>query len=60
MTTSKVQEGLLEALLKMARSRDLTDAEVNWLNQFVVHLIAELSVLKSEDQEVPVQGASVR
>jgi hypothetical protein len=50
--SSKVRQGLIQALLKTARSPDLTDAEVNWLNQFAVYLIAEFSALKAEDREL--------
>jgi hypothetical protein len=49
--TSKVQEVLVVALLKMARRPDLSEAEVLWLSQFAMHMIVEFSVLKSEDKE---------
>lgn len=51
--TSKVQDALVEALLKMARSPDLTEAEVQWLQQFVMHLVTEFSVVKEQPKAEP-------
>lgn len=49
--TSKVQQALIEALRNTAKSPDLTEAEGEWLRQFVMRLVAEFAVVR-EHQEV--------
>ena len=49
---SKVQEGLIQALLNIDRSPDVTKAEAVWLRRLILRRIAEFSVIK-EQQEKP-------
>lgn len=39
------------APINVTRSSDLSEAEVRWLNQPAMHLIAEFSVMEAEDEE---------
>ena len=50
--SSKTEKALKEALLQTSTRPDLTKAEAQWLKQFVLRLIAELSVLKSGDEKI--------
>lgn len=49
---SKVQEGLIQALLNIDRSPDVTKSEAVWLRRLILRRIAEFSVIK-EQQEKP-------
>lgn len=53
--TSKVQQALIEALLKTAKSPDLTEAEGEWLRQFVMRLVAEFAVVKEQQEVAPAE-----
>jgi hypothetical protein len=50
--SSKTQEVLKKSLLKIAERPDLTHADAQWLNRFVLRIIAELSVVKSKDEKI--------
>jgi hypothetical protein len=55
--SSNVEEALRTALLNVSKSPDLSEAEVDWVNQFAMRLMAEYSVLKAEaDREVAVKA----
>ncbi|HEV2133568.1 MAG TPA: hypothetical protein VGR47_04845 [Terracidiphilus sp.] len=51
--TSKVQEALIEALHKMASSPELNEAEAEWLKQFVMRMVTELSIVKENQEGEP-------
>ena len=53
--TSKVQQALIEALLKTAKSPDLTEAEEERLRQFVMRLVAEFAVVKEQQEVAPAE-----
>ena len=48
-SSSKVQEVLSVAMEKVQKSPDLTSQDAEWVRQFAIHLIAELSVIKAEN-----------
>lgn len=46
------------AVSEMQNSPNLSDAEIQWLQQFALHLISEFSVLKESDGPVvPLEAA---
>ncbi len=47
--SSKVQEHLSVAMDKVQKSSDLTSQEAEWIRQFAIHMIAEFSVIKTEE-----------
>lgn len=51
--TSKIQQTLIETLLNMAKSPDLSAAEEGWLRQFVMRMVAEFSVVKEHQEAEP-------
>ena len=57
--SSKVQQALCSAMLRLLKSPDLTPEDAEWLQRFAMRTLSEFSILKPTDKKDAPEDSAV-